>query len=259
MPVEPPVRHPSAPPLLEICIETVTEAIEAVKAGADRLEVCGSMIEAGITPSIGLIEAIVARVRVPAFVMVRPRGGDFVFDDAELDVMLRDIESARRAGAGGIVSGALERTGIVDRDATRRLVEAAAPLPFTFHRAFDLTPEVELAFDVLRSIGVRRVLTSGGASSASVGGEMIGSLVRRAGSAMTIVAGGGVRSDNVVELVRRTAVIEVHARPTRDRTSGLTAARGVRFGAKPLPVERTELDPAQVRALAGALAEIRAG
>jgi copper homeostasis protein len=257
----PEIRSPSSPrletraPLLEICVETLTEAIQAAEAGATRLEICACMSEAGTTPSIGLITAIVERVNVPAFVMIRPRGGDFMFDASELDVMRRDIDAAKRAGAKGIVSGALETGCAIDPEATKSLVDAAGPLPFTFHRAFDLTPELERAIDVLRSIGVNRVLTSGGASSAIVGAGAIARLSRRAGAAMTIVAGGGIRADHVAELVQLAGVTEVHARPTRARSASVRSVREVRFGPSASGSGRAELDPDAVRALVRALAD----
>jgi copper homeostasis protein len=242
------------PTLLEVCIETLPEAIQAAEAGASRLEVCACMSEAGTTPSIGLVSAILERLDVPAFVMIRPRGGDFTFDEAELDVMRRDIEAMKRAGAHGIVSGVLEPSGCIDCEATKALIDAAAPLPFTFHRAFDLAPELEMALEELKELGVQRILTSGGASSAIVGADAIGRLARRAGNAMTILAGGGVRAAHAAELVRLSGVTEVHARPTRRRAALSQTPRDIRFGGNTPSPERNELDMDAVRALAGALA-----
>lgn len=241
--------------IIEICIETIDEALQAVEAGATRLEVCACMTEAGTTPSRGLIEAVVERAGVPVFVMIRPRGGDFHFNEDELDVMCRDIASARAAGAHGIVSGALEAGGAIDHASTRELVGAAGPLPFTFHRAFDLVPDLPEALAVLRTLGVSRILTSGGASSALVGGDVIAGLMQRAGTSMTIIAGGGVRAGHVAELVRRTGVNEVHARPTRIGSKG-QVIRDVRFGGLTPGTPRSELDAAAVRALAIAVAKI---
>jgi copper homeostasis protein len=246
-------RPATQTPLLEICVESLPEAVAATDAGADRLELCGSMAEAGITPSFGLIETVVERCSVPVFVMIRPRGGDFLYDDAELTVMMRDIMAAKKAGAHGIVSGVLNHVGLVDREATRRLVECAAPLPFTFHRAIDLTPDLMQALDTLGAVGVSRVLTSGGASSASVGAGMIANLVRRAASRIMIIAGGSVRADNVEEIVERTGVREVHARPVASRSVARARVRDVRFGSNPIPAERSELEVEGVRALARAL------
>ena len=244
--------------LLEVCVETMPEALQAVAAGAGRLELCTSMVESGTTPSIGLVEAVLEQVQVPVFVMIRPRGGDFTFDDHELDVMRRDIDAVKRAGAHGIVSGVLEHGGAIDRDATKSLVEAAAPLPFTFHRAFDLAPQLEPALAVLRSIGVRRVLTSGGASTAIVGADAIAKLARQTGDTMTLIAGGGVRATHVAELIEMSGVSEVHARPTRKRSGSLFGRREIQFGSTvPVP-ERNELDPAAVVALTRELQLIRA-
>ena len=241
-------------PLVEVCIETLPEAIQAAEAGASRLEVCACMSESGTTPSIGLVSAIIDRLKIPAFVMIRPRGGDFVYDEAELDVMLRDIEAMKHLGAHGIVSGALERNNQIDLDATKALREAADPLPFTFHRAFDLAPELEFALDELQELRVNRVLTSGGASSAIVGADAIARLQRRCGNAMTMLAGGGVRAPHVAELVRASGVTEVHARPTRRRSALSNTPRDIRFGTNTPVPGRTELDPDAVRALVEALA-----
>lgn len=242
-------------PLLEVAVETLPEAVGAAHAGAARLEVCGAMSEAGVTPSIGLVEAIIETLPVPTFVMIRPRGGDFCYDESEVGVMLRDIAAMKRAGAHGIVTGALEATGGVDRDVTRRLVEAADPLPVTFHRAVDLTANLEYSLDVLRALGIRRILTSGGASTALVGADMIARLVRRGGAAVTVVAGGSVRADSVAGLVSRTSVTEVHARPTRLAPIQPPDSRDVRFGSGPAVSQRAELDPDEVQALVTALHE----
>ena len=236
-------------PLLEVCVETLPEALQAAEAGAGRLEVCAAMSESGTTPSIGLVEAILERVRIPVVVMIRPRGGDFTYDDNELEVMRRDISAMKRAGAHGIVSGVLESSGVIDRDATKSLVDAAGPLPFTFHRAFDLTPELETALAVLRSLGVRRVLTSGGASTALVGAGAIARLANQTGDKMSLIAGGGVRAGHVTELLEVSGVTEVHARPVKRRTKSSFPTRDITFGATiPVP-ERSELDPDGVRAL----------
>jgi copper homeostasis protein len=238
-----------------VCVETLDEALQAAAAGAARLEVCSCMTEAGLTPSIGLVSAILERVDIPAFIMIRPRGGDFAFSENELDVMRRDIEAVKRAGAHGIVSGVLEESRAIDRESTKALLDATAPLPFTFHRAFDLAPELERALDVLRRLGVHRVLTSGGASRAIVGADAIAKLARQAGDTI-MLAGGGVRADHVAELVRIAGVREVHARPTRSRSAQPGARRHVRFGASNPGTERSELDPDGVHALVKALAAI---
>ena len=236
-------------PLLEVCVETLPEAIQAALVGAHRLEVCAAMTESGTTPSIGLVEAVLEHVDIPVFVMIRPRGGDFTYDDHELYVMQRDIAAVKRAGAHGVVTGVLESSGVVDSEATKALVEAAAPLPLTFHRAFDLTPELEDSLALLRTIGVRRILTSGGASTALVGAGAIARLARQTGDSLQLIAGGGVRSSHVAELIEVSGVTEVHARPTKRRAKSAFPTRDLIFGATiPVP-ERSELDPEGVKAL----------
>ena len=222
--------------MLEVCVETIDEAIAAAEAGAGRLELCACMSEAGTTPSTGFVAAALERVDIPVFVMIRPRGGDFTYTANELDVMNRDIDAMKRLGVHGIVSGVLEGSRAIDREATAALLDAASPLPFTFHRAFDLAPELERALDVLRTIGVHRVLTSGGASTAIVGAGAIARLARQAGRTQ-MLAGGGVRAPHVAELVRLAGVTEAHARPTRSTPRQ----------------RRPELDPAAVRAIVEAL------
>ena len=197
-------------PLLEVCVETLPEALQAVAAGADRLEVCAAMSESGTTPSIGLVEAILEHVKVPVFVMIRPRGGDFLYSAGEIDVMLRDIEAARASGAHGIVSGALDANGTIDQEGTEALLEAAAPLPFTFHRAFDMTRDLDESLDVLMAIGASRVLTSGGAETALAGVPVLSRLCVRAGQRLVIIAGGGVRSPHIAAIAANTGVREFH-------------------------------------------------
>jgi copper homeostasis protein len=156
----------------------------------------------------------------------------------------------KRTGAHGVVTGVLETSGCVDREATQLLLEATAPLPLTFHRAFDLTPELENSLSLLRSLGVQRILTSGGASTALVGAGAIDRLRRQAGPGTTLIAGGGVRAGHVVELVEASGVTEVHARPTKRRSRTSFPTRDIVFGATiPVP-ERSELDPEGVAALA---------
>lgn len=201
--------------LLEACIDSVASAIAAERGGAGRVELCAALNDGGTTPSAGMIAAVVAAIRIPVFVMIRPRGGDFVYSDAELDVIRRDIEHARAAGAHGIVVAALRPNGEIAEGRTRALVQAAGGLPVTFHRAFDLAPRQREALDGIREAGCARVLTSGGAVKAIDGAEMIASLVKQASDTIIVLAGGGVRDHNVAGLIALTGVREVHARLTR--------------------------------------------
>ncbi|MCC7324914.1 MAG: copper homeostasis protein CutC, partial [Gemmatimonadaceae bacterium] len=125
--------------LVEACVDSVQGAIAAEHAGAGRLELCANLVEGGTTPSGGMMRAVLRCVGIPVFAIVRPRGGDFLYDAADIEVMLRDIEFAKSCDIHGIVSGALNPNGTIDEDGTSALLEAAHPLPFTFHRAFDVT------------------------------------------------------------------------------------------------------------------------
>lgn len=229
--------------LVEACVETVDESVAAERAGVGRLELCAGLIEGGTTPSVGLIEAVRGSVGIPVFVMVRPRGGDFVHDAAELAIMLRDIDASKVAGAHGLVLGVLTADNRIDRVAMARLVEAARPLPVTFHRAIDLTPDLEAAVDMLVELGVERVLTSGGAPTAMDGATRLRALRERLGDAITLLAGGGVRAVHAGELVRQSAVREVHARPLQTVGSAGPGAF----------TPRKSLDPAAIRALVDAV------
>ena len=213
--------------LVEACVDAVQGALDAERAGAARVELCANLAEGGTTPSAGMLRAVTRCVALPVFALVRPRGGDFVYDAAEIEVMLRDIEYAKAYDAQGIVSGALNPDGTVDEDGTSALLEAAHPLPFTFHRALDATRDLDEALDTLQAIGVPRVLTSGGAPTALEGTAAIARLVRRGGGRIVVMAGGGVRRGHVADLVQATHVPEVHLRGAH-RVDGRMAWRGSR-------------------------------
>ncbi len=199
---------------LEVAVDDLEGAVAAAAAGAGRLEVCAALSESGLTPSVGLLRGVRARVTVPLFAMVRPRGGGFEYTASELDIMRLDIAACRDAGADGLVFGVLTQTGDVDVDAMRQLLRAAAPLPVTFHRAFDATRDPMHALAVLIDLGCARVLTSGTAATAREGAPMLSQLVRQAGEQIIVVAGGGIRSQTVAPVLA-TGVREVHAGPRR--------------------------------------------
>jgi len=201
-------------------VASVDEALAAVAEGADRLELASFDVEGGVTPAEDLMRAVIRRVTVPVMVLVRPRGGGFRYSDPELTVMEGQIAVARRAGAVGVVIGALTADRRVDQVAMLRLLSAARPLAVTFHRAIDVTPDPVAALDPLMALGVERVLTSGGRATALEGAEVIRRMVERAGADLMVMAGGGVRRDNVGELVERTGVREVHARDVRGMAGG---------------------------------------
>jgi copper homeostasis protein len=202
------------PILVEACVDSVASSIAAERAGAHRLELCDALVDGGTTPSAELIAACRAAVSIPVFVMIRPRGGGFVFSGEEREIMRRDIVIAAELGADGIVTGGLRTDNTVDDELLRFLVATARELPVTFHRAFDFTPELGASLGSLIEAGVQRVLTSGGAPTAADGMSTLAKLVQQAGSRVVVMAGGGVREHNVRSIVSTSGVREVHARLT---------------------------------------------
>jgi copper homeostasis protein len=197
--------------LLEICVDSLTAARAAHEGGAHRLEVCAELPIGGLTPSAGLFAEIRACIELPLHVLIRPRGGDFLYSREEREVMEHDIAWARDAGAQGVVLGALTAGGEIDREQTARLVETARPLDVTFHRAFDFTPEPMHALELLTSLGVERLLTSGGQPSVPEGLHALARLVQAATQRMIVMPGGGVRSHDVAHILEVTGARELHA------------------------------------------------
>lgn len=196
--------------IVEAAVETLHSAVAAERAGAHRLELCAGLADGGTTPSAGLVASVVERVHVPVFVLIRPRGGHFVYSDDDLAIMRSDVELACTLSVGGIVTGVLTPDHRIDAERTRSLVEAAGGLPVTFHRAFDLVEDAGEALEQLVAAGVSRVLTSGGAARALDGAARIAHLVERAAGRIVVIAGGGIREDNVRAVVERARVTEVH-------------------------------------------------
>jgi copper homeostasis protein len=197
--------------LLEICIDSVESAIAAELGGARRVELCADLLEGGITPSAGLIASVRRNVSIGLWVMIRPRGGDFCYTDREFELMQDDIVHARALGADGLVLGILDKHACVDVLRTRQLVEMSAPLPVTFHRAIDMTPDLSVALEDAISTGATRILTSGGAKDAATGMSQIAGMVEMARERITIMPGGGITADNIVAIADGTGATEFHA------------------------------------------------
>jgi len=248
----------SSPILVEACVDSVESATAAERGGAHRLELCAALVDGGTTPSAGVIAAVKQAVRIPVFVILRPRGGGFVYSDAEADVMRRDAEMAATLGADGVVVGALRADARIDEDRTRALIDASRGLPVTFHRAFDLVRDRHEALDALASAGVTRVLTSGGSRNALLGADEIGSLAKAAGSRLIVVAGGGIREENVAEVVRRSGVREIHVRGTKLRHTTMAPTNEAILLRKTLPDDEgawEETDEARMRAFVALASE----
>jgi copper homeostasis protein len=218
----------------EVCAESAEAVRAALAVGADRVELCADLAVGGITPSLGLIEWA-AGLPIAVHVLIRPRGGDFVYGGDERDIMLRDIATARSAGADGVVIGALAPAGTIDKPVTAALIEAARPASVTFHRAFDETADPLRALDDVVELGADRLLTSGGAANALDGAGVIADLVRRAAGRLAIMPGGGVTAANAAEILHRSGARELHfsgrgdpAVPLPGRLAAIIAAgRGV--------------------------------
>jgi copper homeostasis protein len=202
--------------LVEAAVETPDEALAAEQAGAGRVELCARLDVGGTSPARDEIARAVRLLRIPVMVMVRPRGGDFVYSDDEFVEMCEEVLIARAVEAHGVVLGLLNVDGTVDEDRTAELAEIAYPLEVVFHKAIDRTPDPFEALEAVRRAGVDRVLTSAGKSTAPDGARDLARMVHQAAGRPTILAGGGVRPDNVAQLVRASGVREVHARMAND-------------------------------------------
>ena len=195
---------------LEICVDTLASVQACARAGADRIELCAGLVEGGTTPSLGLLRA--ARRMFPGkiMVMLRPRAGDFVYSDAEFALMLDEIDFLRQHGADGIVSGLLTPDAAIDADRLKIIVERAAGLDLTFHRAFDVSRDLAESLEALIALGVPRVLTSGGHPDVRSGLDALTRLAKQAAGRILLLPGGGVTAEFIPEIIRRTGVTEIH-------------------------------------------------
>lgn len=196
--------------LLEVCVDTIEGAASAARGGAGRIELCASLSEGGLTPSVGLMRAA-ARLPVPSYAMIRPRSGLFGFSEAEAEIMMADIAAARDAGLAGVVLGAQGPDGGLDVRLLSRLVSAAGDLGCTLHRVIDVVPDPILALEQAMDLGFERVLTSGAEPFAPDGTGLIADMVMRANGRISVMPGCGLAADNVASVIVATGVAEVHA------------------------------------------------
>lgn len=210
--------------LVEAAVDTFALALAAQAEGVHRIELCGPLHAGGTTPSAGLIARCSEKLLVSVHVLIRPRAGDFVYTDDEIEIMSKDIAVAKEFGVDGVVIGALTAEGDVDALRLSELITMASPMRVGFHRAFDKVRDQDEALELLVSLQVDHVLTSGGAATAMEGAERIRQLVERAGDRLGIIAGGSVTAANAKELVERTGVRTVHGRAFEGLPAALVTA-----------------------------------
>lgn len=196
--------------IFEVCIDSVEGAKAARLGGAHRVELCASLVEGGITPSLGMIQTVRAAVDLDVNVILRPRAGDFLYTEMEFDVMCKDLEAIKASGVNGVVLGLLLPDGTIDTMRTRQLIDLARPLSVTFHRAFDLCRDPQTALDDLITLGVDRLLTSGQQANALLGANLIADLVQKAQGRTIIMPGGGINSQTLPRLAAITRAQEFH-------------------------------------------------
>jgi copper homeostasis protein len=196
--------------LLEICANSYQSAKNAQDAGAHRIELCSELSVGGITPSYGLIRQVASALSIKTFVLIRPRSGNFCYSDSDFEIMKKDIQTSKNLGCHGIVSGVLHEDQTIDLERTKQLIALSRPLPFTFHRAFDMVPHMNDAVEELISIGADRILTSGRHTKAIDGLEQLEAIKQRANNRITILVGSGVSSKNA-EIFKNKGFKELHA------------------------------------------------
>jgi len=240
---------------IEVCIDNLESLRYAQQGGASRIELCSSLALGGLTPSVGFMKQAAKHAHVPVYAMIRPRQGDFLFSDDEIELMLEDIHAAQQAGLQGVVVGVLTPQSQINRDTLATLVKEAKGLGVTFHRAIDQCLEPFEALDTIMSAGCERVLTSGLEANALAGAETIGRMVRHCGNHLSIMAGAGVTADNAVEIIAKSGIKEIHLSGKSTRPSHMiNVARQAHMGSADIddfqiPVTSAEKIAAVVRAI----------
>jgi copper homeostasis protein len=211
--------------LLEIAVFNIESALLAASAGADRLELCENPAEGGTTPSYGTLKIVKEKISIPVFPIIRPRGGDFLYNEDEFAVMKKDVELCKELGFEGVVIGLLNEDGTVDAARTKILVDTAYPMEVTFHRAFDRAADPLTALETIIDCGCNRILTSGQVPNAWDGKELIKQLVAQANERIIIMPGSGVRSSNIKDLAEFTGAVELHSSARKNIASAMLVAK----------------------------------
>ena len=197
----------------EACVETYEEAVNAEKRGANRIELCSDLATGGLTPSHDLMEKTCTALKIPVMVMIRPRPGNFVYNDTEVQLMKTEIDAAKKAGAAGVVFGLLTNDNNIDKKNTQLLTEYAYPFPVTFHKAVDEMQNPADGIKILQEIkGIKRILTSGGKPTALEGLECLTNMLQTAAGKPIIIVAGKVTDKNVEKIQKLTGAAEFHGR-----------------------------------------------
>jgi copper homeostasis protein len=231
---------------LEICTDTVESAVAAQKAGADRIELCSNLIEGGTTPSWGTIATARENLTIQLNVIIRPRGGDFLYTTQEIDIMKKDIVMCRDAGVDGVVTGILKQDGSIDTDSTSMLVDLAYPMQVTFHRAFDMCSDPYKGLEDVINSGAQRLLTSGQKDKAEEGAELIAELITQSSGRLIIMPGSGISDSNIERIATITGASEFHLTGRKLIDSAMLFRKeGVKMGGIPTMSEysRKVADP----------------
>jgi copper homeostasis protein len=207
--------------ILEIAVFNIDSAIIAANAGADRIELCENPFDGGTTPSYGTLKIVKEKVTIPVFPIIRPRGGDFLYNKEEFEVIKKDIKLCKELGFEGLVTGLLLIDGSIDIKRTSELVELAYPLEITFHRAFDRTKDPLKSLEDIIKCGCQRILTSGQVPNAFEGKELIKRLIDQSAERIIIMPGSGVRSNNIKELASYTGATELHSSARKNIASAM--------------------------------------
>ena len=242
--------------LLEVCAGSVDGVIAAQAGGADRVEFCANMLEGGTTPSAGAIELARRHSSIELNVMIRPRGGDFLYSELEFSVMKRDIEIARNCGANGVVFGILTEDGRINRERMKQLVELARPLTVTCHRAFDMSRDPFEALEDLAALNIECVLTSGQQPTAFEGLKLLAALVEKANGRIAVMPGGGITERTVKTILTESRAREVHVYPKVICDSHMQYRNpnvSMNSELKPSEFSRTEISRERVRAFVDAI------
>ncbi|MDR3119568.1 MAG: copper homeostasis protein CutC [Mediterranea sp.] len=224
----------------EVCANSVESCLAAQDGGAQRVELCAGIPEGGTTPSYGEITAARQLLRIGLHIIIRPRGGDFLYNEQEIRIMEEDIRMARQAGVDGVVFGCLTPNGHIDIPNTKRLVEAAQGLSVTFHRAFDVCADPHQALEELVALGINRILTSGQQPTALQGLPLLKELVQKAANRIVILPGSGINENNIRQIAQESKVREFHFSAREKRESGMVYRRTqISMSAPGMPDEYT--------------------